>query len=148
MKEGEQPSAIARWVIRHDVVLFYGSGGVFQGEAFKRWFSDLQAAKDLRLSVCGAGELFSFDPGVRPRSTEFFKRRKLPFAVITDNPMHRVLGSTARMSGMELEIYAWRESTRPFLELGLSREIADQLVATLLGLRQEVEAELAQYSAR
>jgi hypothetical protein len=142
MQDGIQPIAITRWVIQHDVVLFYGTGGVFQGEAFTRWLAEVQAAKDLRLCVCGAGAVFSFDSRVRPRSTEYFTRRKLPFAVITDNAMHRVLGSTARLGGMDLEIYSWNESERPFLELGLTRETTNQLIAQLLRLRKEVDAEL------
>lgn len=138
-----KPSATTLWVIQHDVALFYGNGGVFRGGAFTRWLAEVQATNELRLCVCGAGEVFSFDPGVRPGSIEFFKRRKLPFAVITDNPMHRVLGSTARMSGMGLQIYAWSESERPFLELGFSREITDTLTARLSRLRKDVDAELA-----
>lgn len=137
-------SAIARWVIRQRVFLFYGNGGQFNGDAVERWYDAIDTAKDLRLYVGGAGPVFSFDPEVRARGTELFKARKLPFAVITDNAMHRVLGSTGRLLGMDLQIYSWNESERPFLKLGLNQATIDELNGCLQKLRSEIDNELAQ----
>jgi hypothetical protein len=136
--------AITHWVIRHGVFLFYGNGGLFKGEAVERWYAALHGAAGLRLYVGGAGSVFSFDPVVRARATEWFKSRNLPFAVVTENPMLRVLGATARLLGMELDIYSWSESKRPFQKLGLSAAIVAELNQSLLSLRREVDDEVEQ----
>ena len=142
MTESQARSANTRWDIQHEVLLFYGNGGLFHGEAVERWYATMQSAKDLRLVVVGAGPVFSFDPSVRARGTEFFKRRKLPLAVITDNPMQRMLGMTAKLLGTDLTIYPWDESVRPFEQLGLNRALVEQLNDNLHRLRREVDQEL------
>jgi hypothetical protein len=142
MKESEPRTASTRWVIQHEVLLFYGNGGLFQGDAVTRWYAALQAAEDLRLVVVGAGPVFSFDPGVRAQGTELFKGRKLPLAVLTENPMQRMLGLTARLRGTDLQIYSWSESVRPFQQLGVGRAIIEQLNDTLKRLRRDIDQEL------
>src|ERR1700759_5841914 len=97
MKQGDPHTARTRWAIEHDVILFYGRGGLFHGEAVARWYAALESAADLRLVVMGAGPEFSFDPSVRVQGIEFFKRRKTPLAVVTDHPMQRMLGMTAKL---------------------------------------------------
>jgi hypothetical protein len=144
MRQRTQQGAIARWVIRQRVFLFYGNGGQFVGDSVERWYQAIHHAKDLRLYVGGAGPIFSFDPDVRARGVELFKTRKLPFAVITDNAMHRVLGTTGRLLGMDLQIYSWNDSERPFLKLGLSQATTDELNSSLHKLRSEIDDELAQ----
>jgi hypothetical protein len=118
------------------------NGGLFRGEAVARWYEVLQAAEDLRLVVVGAGPVFSFDPAVRAQGTEFFKRRQLPLAVLTDNPMQRMLGLTARLLGTDLHIYSWSDSVRPFEQLGISRAIVEQLNDSLKRLRRDIDQEL------
>ena len=142
MEESEPRTATTRWVIQHDVLLFYGNGGLFRGEGVARWYAELQAAESLRLVVVGAGSEFSFDPGVRAQGTEFFKRRKLPLAVVAENPMQRMLGLTARMLGTDLQIYPWDESARSFQQLDVSRAIVEQLNDSLKRLRRDIDQEL------
>lgn len=148
MKESEARSASTRWDIQHEVLLFYGNGGIFRGEAVERWYATMQSAETLRLVVVGAGPEFSFDPGVRAKGTEFFKRRKLPLAVVTDNPMQRMLGMTAKLLGTDLKIYPWDESVRPFEQLGISRAVIDQLNDNLRRLRRDVDQELRMLGPR
>jgi hypothetical protein len=148
MNEGEPRIASTRWDIQHDVVVFYGNGGVFHGEAVARWYAALQSAGDLRLVVVGAGPEFSFDPAVRTQGIEFFKRRKLPLAVVTEYPMQRMLGLTARMLGTDLQIYSWSESILAFQRLGVSRAVVEQLNDNLRRLRRDIDQELRMLGAQ
>lgn len=143
MSESERP-AHQRWVIQSKVFIFYGNGGVFTGEPFERWFQALQAAPELRLYVGAAGSGFSFGPQDRARATEYFKVSKLRFAVITESVRLRLLGQTARLVGMNLGLYSWAESHRPFVEAGFSEPQVDHLLETLAKLRRDVDAELKQ----
>lgn len=105
MGEAER-AAIVRWDCQHGVFMFYGNGGVVQGEVVDRWYEALLAAGALRLYVTGAGNELRVEPEARKRATELFKRNKIPFAMITENPIHRMLGTTARMIGINLQLYA------------------------------------------
>lgn len=142
MPRVSEQQAISRWLILHQVFLFYGNGGRFSGEPVERWYAALEAANDLRLYIGGAGTEFSFDPVVRARGTQLFKARRLPFAVIADSPMLRMLGSTGRLLGMDLQIYSWSESDRPFRSLGVSPATVRELNNRLRRLRREIDDEV------
>ena len=141
MSESDRP-AVHRWVIQSKVFIFYGNGGVFTGEPFERWFEALQAAPELRLYVGAAGSAFSFGPQDRARATEYFKLSKLRFAVITESVRLRLLGQTARLVGMDLGLYSWADSHRPFAEAGFSESQIAMLHNSLLKLRTAVDSEL------
>jgi hypothetical protein len=143
MVERGERLAVTRWVIQHDVFVFYGNGGRFAGEAYERWYEALEATSGLVLYVGGGGSVFDFGPAERSRGNELFKRKQLPFAVVTENTMHRVLGSTARLLGVKLSLFSWEESRKPFAELKASAAIVDTLHQTLLRLREEIDAEVA-----
>jgi len=134
--------AIARWFIEHRVFIFYGNGGVFEGPVFERWFKAVEAANDLRLYVGGAGPTFTFGAAERDRGNALFKRKQLRFAVVTDHVTHRLLGTTARLIGVNLGLYGWSQSRRPFAELGDKDTPVDVLHQALLRLRREVDREL------
>ncbi|MET0388209.1 MAG: hypothetical protein ABW321_19710 [Polyangiales bacterium] len=134
--------AVSRWVVRHQVFIFYGNGGRFAGESFERWFAQLSAASNLRLYVGAAGHDFSFEPAERTRGTELFKRKGLRFAAITESVRLRLLGSTARLVGMNLGLYSWADSRRAFAEISAPAPIVEELHNTLLGLRAEVDREI------
>ncbi|HKU40207.1 MAG TPA: hypothetical protein VJR89_18735 [Polyangiales bacterium] len=141
MSDSERP-AHHRWVIQSKVFIFYGNGGIFTGEPFERWFQALQGAPELRLYVGAAGSGFSFGPQDRARATEYFKVSKLRFAVITESVRLRLLGQTARLVGMNLGLYGWADSHRPFVEAGFGDREVDQLHETLVKLRVDVDTEL------
>jgi hypothetical protein len=142
MGQDDEQAAVARWVVRNRVFIFYGNGGTFNGETFERWLAALEAASDLRLYVGAAGSAFSFGAQERSRANAYFKRRKLRFAAITESVRLRMLGQTARLIGLNLGLYSWKQSFEPFAELGLDQKVADDLYAKLLALREEVETEL------
>lgn len=134
--------ALARWTIQHRVFLFYGNGGRFTGEAFERWHRELEAARELRLYVGGGGDEFTFDAGERARGNQLFKRKGLRFEVVTENPRHRLLGSTARLVGVDLHLHSWKNSRRAFAKLDAPDSLIDRLQQTLLRLRADVDQEL------
>jgi hypothetical protein len=134
--------AITRWIVQDHVFLFYGNGGLFAGEAFEAWLTALQTTPGLSLYIGGAGGQFRFDAVARARGTEYFKRAQLRFAAISDDTMHRILGSTARLVGMDLGLYAWKESRRPFEGLKTSHQRIEALHNRFLQLRSEVDSEL------
>lgn len=135
--------ALARWTIQHRVFLFYGNGGRFTGEAFERWHRELEAARELRLYVGGGGDEFTFEAGERARGNQLFKRKGLRFEVVTENPRHRLLGSTARLVGVDLHLHSWEDSRRAFSKLQDTTAVIDQLQQTLLLLRAQVDQEVA-----
>lgn len=134
--------ALARWTIKHRVFVFYGNGGRFSGEAFARWHRELEAARDLRLYVGGGGDEFTFDAGERARGNELFKRKGLRFEVVTENPRHRLLGSTARLVGVDLHLHSWEDSRRAFAKLQDTTAVIDELQQVLLLLRAQVDQEV------
>lgn len=139
--EAEQ-QALSRWVIEHRVFVFYGNGGNFTGENFERWYRALDSANDLLLYVGGGGETFSFPARERERGNTLFKRKGLRFEVVTENPRHRLLGSTARLVGVDLHLHSWKNSRRAFAKLDAPNSLIDALHKTLLHLRAEVDREL------
>ena len=138
----DELAAVTRWVIQNRVFMFYGNGGTFSGEAFERWFTELEATADLRLYVGAAGSTFTFGADERSRANSYFKQKKLRFAVITESVRLRMLGQTARLIGLNLGLYSWKSSFEPFAELGLEKSLAENLYAKLLKLREDVELEL------
>jgi len=144
MGHEEEQTAVVRWVIAHRVFIFYGNGGAFTGAQFERWFEALENAGDLRLYVGAAGGTFVFGAAERSRTNEYMKRKKIRFAVVTESVRLRMLGQTARLIGLNLHLYAWKQSFEPFAELGLPNATAQELYDTLLRLRAEVETELQQ----
>jgi hypothetical protein len=98
-------------------VFFYGNGGSFGGEIFERWYRDLEATRDLRLYVGGAGDAFTFPAGERARGNELLTRKRVRFEVVSENPRHRLLRTTARLLGVELHLHGWNDSRAPFAKL-------------------------------
>jgi hypothetical protein len=135
--------ALTRWTIQQRVFLFYGNGGRFAGEGFERWHRELEAARDLRLYVGGGGDDFTFNAGERARGTALFKRKGLRFEIVTENPRHRLLGSTARLVGVDLHLHSWEDCRRAFAKLHDTTAVIDQLQQTLLLLRAQVDQEVA-----
>lgn len=139
MADRTKQDAMVRWAVEQRVFIFYGQGGRFAGTQFDRWVEALEAHDDLACYVGGMGDWFTFDTQVRSSAVSLFKLKRLAIAIISDNSMHRVVGSAVRLLGVNAQLYSWTESRKPFEQLELSAAAVESLHRTLMRMRIEID---------
>ena len=135
-------TAIGRWEIQHETMLFYANGGSYTGPCFEDWCAAIEAG-GFRYYIGATGSDFSVTGNERKRAAQLFKAADLSFAVVTDSALVRGFATALGWLGTRVAAFSWDEAERAGLWLGHDRATGELLAHALRALRKRVDDELA-----
>ncbi len=131
--------AQTRWTIVGTTFVFYGDGGAFGDEDFKRWLHDLQTQSFDRY-VGGTGPDFLLSSVQRNSPRAVFEERGIPFATITDSRLVRGFVTAGSWFGMNIAAFAWSALPKAWQWLDLDVNDAHDVERTLHRLVHRVNS--------
>jgi hypothetical protein len=140
-------TAIARWVIRHDTMLFYANGGNYTGPCFEDWCAAIEA-RGFSFYIGATGDDFKVTGNERKRAAQLFRAADLSFAVVTDSPIVRGFATALGWLGTRVAAFSWEHAERAGLWLGHPAHVCASLSHELRDLRRGVDQELAKQVSR
>lgn len=136
-RSGEGSSTLD-WKIVGNVFVFYGSAGDFSALDFERWWNEVRAPV-VRLCLGGAARGFRVSSSIRRHGRPLLASKNMPFATITNDRVVRGFATAGAWFGLPKAAFAWDALPRATAWLKLDAERSQEVIETLLALRESVE---------